>query len=285
VIEITETVVQSSRKTVVAAPSDITQIGTVAKYDVLKYLRNRRLLGMIAIAALVLLLITALPPLLGNSYADDADAFINTYASSVNILVIIGATLFAADAIVSEFQNHTGYLLFPKPVKKWVLLAGKFLASMGAMFLVLFIYYGVALILGLAITGGFSVLGVESLLLAMLYAVAALSVGYLISSIMKGTTGAQILTFALFLFIFSIVTQLLTMGNVEPWFIVSYASGVIGYTTQVPYPTGGTATGMGPLATSSYIPDIGVSVAVMVAYALVSLILAHYFFKRREMSA
>lgn len=284
-IEITETVVQSSKKTVAVAPSDVAQIGIVAKYDVLKYLRSRRLLGMIAIVALVILLVTALPPLLGESYSDDADAFMSTYAGFVAILVIVGATLFAGDAIVSEFQNRTGYLLFPKPVKRWVLLAGKFLASMGAMFLVLLVYYAIVLALGLVITGGFSVLGVESLLLAMLYSVAALSVGYLISSIMKGTTGAQVLTFALFLFIFSMVTQLLTMSDVKPWFIVTFASGVIGDITQEPYPVDRSSSGEGPFAVSSFVPDVGVSMAVMAAYALVSLMLTYYFFKRREMSA
>jgi len=273
-----------SRSTYVL-PSNASQIRIVMKYDFMKYLRNKRLAGMSAIVTLVLLLITALPPLLGNSYTDDANEFVNTYTSFVGVLIIIGATLFAGDAIVSEFQNRTGYLLFPKPVKKWVLLAGKFLASMGAMLLVLVLYYGVALLLGLAITGSFSVLGVESLLLAIMYATAAISVGFLISSVMKGTTGAQILTFALFLFIFNIITGIMTISDVEPWFIITYSSGAISYITQDPYPVTVTATGDGPMVMSSYVPDIDVAIAVMLAYALISLVLAHYFFRRREMSA
>jgi ABC-type transport system involved in multi-copper enzyme maturation permease subunit len=285
VIEITETVTRSSRKTVAVAPSDVAQIGIVARYDVLKYLRSRRLLGMVAIVVLVILLITALPPLLGESYPDGADAFMNMYAGYVAILVIVGATLFAGDAIVSEFQNRTGYLLFPKPVKRWALLAGKFLASMAAMFLVLLVYYAIVLALGLVITGGFSSLGVESLLLAMMYSVAALSVGYLISSIMRGTTGAQVLTFAMFLFIFTMVVRLLTVGDVKPWFVLTFAGDVIGYITLEPYPMEVTPAGEGPIAVSSFVPDVGVSMAVMVAYALASLMLTYFFFKRREMSA
>ena len=265
-IEITETVTRSSRKTVAVAPSDVAQIGIVAKYDVLKYLRSRRLLGMVAIVVLVILLITALPPLLGESYPDGADAFMNMYAGYVAILVIVGATLFAGDAIVSEFQNRTGYLLFPKPVKRWALLAGKFLASMAAMFLVLLVYYAIVLALGLVMTGGFSSLGVESFLLAMLYSIAALSVGYLISSIMSGTTGAQVLTFAMFLFIFTMVVRLLTVGDVKPWFILTFAGDVIGYITQEPYPVEATPTGEGPIAVSSFVPDVGVSLAGMGDY-------------------
>ncbi len=109
--------------------------------------------GMIAIEVLVLVLITAIPPLLGNSFGTNPDVFINVYANFTGLLAIIGATLFAGDAIVSEFQGRTGYLLFPNPVKRSVLLAGKFIASVGAMFIVLFVYYGSALVLDLVLTG------------------------------------------------------------------------------------------------------------------------------------
>lgn len=288
-MEMTETVSQKKKATPTVLPSDVQQVGMVAKYDILKHLRSRRLAGMIGIEALVLLMITVLPPLLGNEYASNADDFIGTYASFATILVVIGATLFAGDAIVSEFQGRTGFLLFPNPVKKWALLAGKFIASLGAMFLVLLTYYGVALILGLAITGEFSVLGVGSLLLAMLYSMAALAVGYLVSSIMKGATGALILTFALFLFIFSIISQMLSLGGVEPWFLINYAGGVIGYITEVPYPTSGSTSFGGEsgagFTMNTYIPDVGMSIVVMFAYFVVSLVLAYVFFKRREMAA
>ena len=284
----TETITKNWTRTNPITPSDIKQVGTIVKYDILKYLRSSRLLGMIAIEALVLLLITVLPPLLGNSYAKTADGFINSYTSFVSTLIIVGATLFAGDAIVSEFQGRTGYLLFPNPVKRWTFLAGKFIASVGVMFFVLIIYYGIALSLGLAITGGFSTLGVESLLIAMVYSVAALAIGYLISSIMKGSTGSLILTFALFLFIFNIVVNVLSLGKVDPWFIITFAGQTIGDITQVPYPSSGSSAGdvgRSPLSAGAYVPDVGVSILVLVVYAVAALLLSYYFFQKREMSA
>lgn len=286
----TETITKNWTKTNPNTPSDIKQVGTVVKYDILKYLRSSRLLGMIAIEALVLLLITVLPPLLGNSYAKTADGFINSYTSFVSTLIIVGATLFAGDAIVSEFQGRTGYLLFPNPVKRWTFLAGKFIASAGVMFFVLIIYYGIALSLGLAITGGFSTLGVESLLIAMVYSVAALAVGYLISSIMKGSTGSLILTFALFLFIFNIVENVLSISKVDPWFLITFAGQTIGNITQVPYPTGGSSNGAvggvpPSLNAGAFVADVGVSILVIMAYAVIALLLSYYFFQKREMSA
>ncbi|MCX6650943.1 MAG: ABC transporter permease [Methanomassiliicoccales archaeon] len=263
-------------------PSDAAQVVTVFKYDILKYLRSRRLMGMLAIDALVLLLITLLPPLLGSDYSDDADSFVRTYASFGTVLVVIGATFFAGDVIVSEFQNRTGFLLFPNPVKKGTLLIGKFLASVAAMFLVLVIYYGVALLLGVGITGGLSVNGVESLMLAMPYSVAALAVGYLISTVMKGSTGALILTFALFLFIFSIITSVLSASGVDPWFILSQAGQSI--TDVFGASTSDNGGGSG-FSMNSYSADTGVSIAVMLAYTIVALALTYVLFKRREMAA
>jgi len=288
VIKMTETINVEEKRSMGVLPSDIRQIAVVFKYDVLKYLRSRRLLGIVAIEALVLLLITALPPLLGNSYPSNSDDFMTRYASFTNLLIVIGATLFAGDAIVSEFQGRTGYLLFPKPVKRSVLLAGKFIASAAAMFLVVLVYYGVALLLDVGITGGFSTLGTESLLLALLYSVAALSIGYLVSAVMKGSTGSLILTFALFLFIFNILDTVLSAGGVKPWFMVSFASGTISDITVSPYPVDVIRSGVGirgALMSNTYVPDVGISIAVMVVYAVIAMVLCYWFFNRREMSA
>ena len=154
-------------------PSDIQQTRIVAKYDVLKYLRSNRLMGVIAIEALVLVLITVIPILLGKSLPSNKDDFVAVYVNFSSFLVVIGATLFAGDAIVSEFQGRTGFLLFPNPVRRSSILVGKFISAVEAMLLIIGIYYAVALILGVGFTGGFSMLGLYSMLLAMLYAVAA----------------------------------------------------------------------------------------------------------------
>ena len=276
--------VTERKRCLTTLPSDMDQIRVVAKYDILKYLRSKRLIGIIAIEVLVLVLITAIPPLLGNSFGKNPDVFINVYANFTGLLAVIGATLFAGDAIVSEFQGRTGYLLFPNPVKRSVLLAGKFIASVGAMFIVLFVYYGAALVLGLVLTGGFSTLGVESLLLAMLASIGALAIGYLISSVMKGSTGALILTFALFLFIFTIIQSILSVSNVNPWFVYTFAANTVLEITVSPYPVTTVTTG-GGMTITNYVPDVGVSIAVMVAYTAVALVLTYFFFKRREMSA
>ena len=269
-------------------PSDVKQIGVVAKYDVLKYLRSQRLLGILIVEAIVLVAITAL--LATSNAPKTADKVVGEYAGFASILIVIGATLFGGDAIVSEYQGRTGYLLFPNPIKKISIFAGKFISAVAAMGLILLIYYAVALLAGVVMGNGFSTLGLQSLGLAMLYGISALAVAFLISSIMKGTAGALILTFALFFFVFNIITSLIgVLGGIKPWFMVDFAGSTLSYITTEPYPQDVVVPypipGAGSMDVYYFYPDVAISIAVMIVYAIVALALAYLFFHRREMSA
>jgi ABC-2 type transport system permease protein len=272
-----------------ALPTDLQQVKVVAKYDILKYLRSRRLLGLMIIEALVLALITVLVGTSDRPYT--VNEVIGQYTGFVSILIILGATLFGGDAIVSEYQGRTGFLLFPNPVKKISILLGKFASSVAAMSLVLVIYYVVAIVAGLVMgSGSMSDRVFASLGLALLYGIAAISVAFLVSSIMKGSTGALILTFALFFLIFSIITSLIgELGGVKPWFMLDFAGGTVSYIMSDPYPVDSSMSfdlGDGlSFTTYLFYPEVYLSIGVMVAYAVIAMVLAYVFFRRREMSA
>lgn len=272
-----------------ALPTDLQQVKVVAKYDILKYLRSRRLLGLLIIEALVLALITVLVGTSDRPYT--VNEVIGQYTGFVSILIILGATLFGGDAIVSEYQGRTGFLLFPNPVKKISILLGKFASSVAAMSLVLVIYYVVAIVAGLVMgSGSMSDRVFASLGLALLYGIAAISVAFLVSSIMKGSTGALILTFALFFLIFSIITSLIgELGGVKPWFMLDFAGGTVSYIMSDPYPVDSSMSfdlGDGlSFTTYLFYPEVYLSIGVMVAYAVIAMVLAYVFFRRREMSA
>lgn len=273
-----------------ALPSDVKQAGIIAKYDILKFLRSRRLLGMLIIEALVLVLITALL-VTSDRPTMSFDEVGREYVGFTSILIVIAATLFGGDAIVSEFQTRTGYLLFPNPVKRWSILAGKFVSASGAMVLVLVIYYAVALAAGLIVgDGGASLLMAYSFLLAVLYGLSALAVAFLISSVMKGTAGSLILTFAIFFFVFSIAGSLIgALGGVKPWFIPTFAGETLSYIMYTPYPAdrimSTPITETASFDTYLFYPDPWLSVGVLIAYTAVPLLLAYLFFRRREMAA
>lgn len=284
----TESSVEAVAHRTKVLPSDLKQIGVVAKYDVLKYLRSQRLLGILIIEAIVLVAITVL--LATSSTPKTADKVVGEYAGFANILIVIGATLFGGDAIVSEYQGRTGYLLFPNPIKKVSIFVGKFISAVAAMGLILLIYYGVALLAGAVMGNGLSTLGLQSLGLAMLYGVSALAVAFLVSSIMKGTAGAMILTFALFFFVFNIITSLVgALGGIKPWFMVDFAGSTMSYITTEPYPQDDVYSfnvpGGGSMVFYSFYPDVAISIVVMIVYAIAALVIAYLLFHRREMSA
>lgn len=268
-------------------PSDLQQVRTVIKYDILKHLRSRRLLGMLVIEALVLALIAAL------ALGQPAQPFTSTmggFAGLASTLIIIAATLFAGDAIVSEFQGRTGYLLFPNPVKRSSLFLGKFLSVALAMVLVVLIYYAVAIGLSAAISSDVQHLDLAfmSLGLALLYSLAAAGLGLLISSFMKGGTGAIILTFFMLFMILPSVDSIFQLTeDLAPTPSLTYASMAISSVMSVPYPPETVLMDLGVGGFKFYLhtPPLLTAVAVMAAWTVATLALAFLLFRRREMAA
>ncbi|MCJ2556779.1 MAG: ABC transporter permease subunit, partial [Candidatus Thermoplasmatota archaeon] len=190
-------------------------------------------------------------------------------------------TFFGSDALVTEFRQRTGFVVFPNPVRRLVIGLGKFSASMIASFFVISIYYG---LIALFVGGLYKAVNVElvySFLIAIMYLSAAVGVAYFVSSVMKGTVGSTLLTFFLFLLILPMVGGALMLADVEPWFLVTHGGEAITYVMDPGYLPGKVCPVGSPMC--FFIPDIYVSVAVMAVYLIIFLILAFFMFNRREM--
>lgn len=268
-----------------ALPSDLSQARTVVRYDILKHFRSRRLISMLIIEGAVLALITALLVFQDERPFNETMA---SYAAWASTLVAIGATLFAGDAIVSEFQSRTGFLLFPNPVKRSALFLGKFLAAALIMILVMIIYFGVAIGVSMAISTNLDHLELSfySLGLAMLYSIAAVALAILISSFMKGSTGALILTFFLLFMILPLVDGLFVLvKDFAPTPSLTYAAGAISAILTTPYPLETEAIVSEGMTIYIHTPPVEMAVLVMAAWTVVTVVLAYFLFKRREMAA
>jgi ABC-2 type transport system permease protein len=266
-------------------PNDFQQMLLVIRYETLKYLRSKRLIAMLIILALIIGLITAVRPAVGINYPSNPLDFAVIYIEFAGILAFLCFAFFGADAIVSEFQHKTGYLLFPNPLKKFVIFNGKFIASFLSSILVIGIYYAVIVILTATITKSFAGEIVLSFLFCMLYLLSGLSIAYLISSIMKGTTGATVLTFFLFFMILPIIDQMLTIAKVKPWASLTFSSMIISTVLIVPYPADnleGIPMG-GGLTFPLFYPEIALSILVMFFYLVIAFFLAFFIFSKREM--
>lgn len=276
-------------------PSDGRQVMTVAYYELYKYVRSARMVGIFALAALIIALILIIPPALGQEYPKDPAYFAQRFFLWSSVLIVVGATLFAGDSLASEFQSRTGYLMFPNPVKRWVYFTGKLLASLLTMSFVISVFYIVVSLLTIWHSQSFSDLTYRSFGLSLLYIVAAVGVGYLVSAIMKGATGALIFTFAILFLIFPILDGVLSFAGAKPVFSVTFSAEAISYIMQTPYPTDqkltlptGGAFGEGGGSTVqvwNYYPDVSTAALVMVIYALVAIAAALVIFHRREMAA
>ena len=213
-----------------------------------------------------------------------AEGFDSNFIGFVSILIIICATLFAADSLAGEFQNKTGYLLFPNAVKRSTLFVGKFAASASMGLLILGLFYGV-----LAVLSFISVRGVDddfllSFLFAVEYMLAASAIAYFISSLLKGTTGAIVLTFFLLFMILPIVDGMSMFSGVKIEASVTFAAGAISYVLLDPYPVDSTMdVGMG-FTVHSFYPSPESAAVVMLVYMLVACALSMVLFKRKQLA-
>jgi len=266
-------------------PSDLAQVFTIAKYDLLKHFRARRMIGMVAIVTIVIVL-AALLIGFGDGEKGSVNDIVRRYSGFTTILIILCATLFGGDAIVSEFQGRTGYLLFPNPVRRSSILLGKYLSACMVTIVMLVAYYAGALVVGLAFGDGSPAIRiVYSLGLAILYGMSAMAVAFMISSFMRGATGSLILTFAMFLFIFSIIESLIGgFGRVDPWWLLSYAGNTSYLAMDDPYPVSHMEY-IGDYEIYVPVPQIWISVGVMVLWMMAALMLSYLFFRYREMSS
>jgi len=216
-------------------------------------------------------------------WAVSTQSFAMLFMNFVNFLVIICATFFGADSIVSEYQNRTGYLIFPNPVKRSTLFFGKYAASMSAAVLVVGLFYVGIVSLSLITLGdldkGFGL----SFAFAVEYLIAAIAIAYLVSSILKGSTGALVLTFFLFLLILPIIDGVSLFTNTKIEWSLTFAAGVLMFILQHPYPVDQSQAIPGFGNFGVFYPSPEMAAIVMAVYAVVAMALALVLFKRKQL--
>lgn len=211
------------------------------------------------------------------------ESFMTLFLNFASFLIIICATFFGADAIVSEFQNRTGYLVFPNPIKRSVLFLGKFFASITAGLIVVTLFYVVLIALSMVSARGIDDDTLLSFAYSVEYLVAVMAVAYLISSILKGSTGATVLTFFMFIMILPIIDSVSMFSGVKIEGSLTFSANAITYILVDPYPVD-EAVEMGGFRFNSFYPDQVLAAVVMMAYALVSVAMAMFLFNRKQLA-
>jgi len=266
-------------------PSDLLQTFIVWEYESLKHLRSYRFLGSIAIAFAVVMLVYLGPILTGDGYDGvETAAFASNFVQFSRMLIIICATLFGADAIVGEFQNRTGHTVLSSAVRRTYVYAGKFIASaILGLFVVITFYASVGILSWLTI-GGVD----DNFTVSFAYAVglllATIAVTYLISTVMKSTTGAAVLSFFLLILVLPVVDMMVSYAGVRPEGSLTFSAGVVEYVLADPYPVD-TTVSMHGMTVNQFIPDPALAAVVFLMYGVLTLTMGVLLFRRRQLSA
>ena len=268
-------------------PGSIAQVGVMTKYELLTYFRSRRFFILLIIGLIISSILTALVAYYGvSSFAPNALGFYSFWwGNSVTLVVILSGIFFGGDAISGEFQNKTGYFLVGNPLRRSSIYIGKWIAALTASLIILAIYAAIAIGNGIYYFGTnipyqFS----ESLIFSILYLIAVLGFTFFFSSLFKSSSMSILVTAILFLFAFSLIQVIVsTLAQVEPWFIITYGSGIIGNVLTDPYPTTQTVRGGFRGDTSRvFAVSIPEGIAILVGYFLITAVIGLLLFERKE---
>ena len=271
-------------------PSSVQQVGIITRYEMRNYFRSRRFLVLLIITLAIAALLTYAIWHTGiSNFASKPLQFYSGWWSfSANLLVVFCAVFFGGDAISGEFQNKTGYFLVGNPIRRSSIYIGKWIAAFIASVIIIGIFTAITIVNGFGYFG--AILPnrfIEGFAFTILYLIAALGFTFFFSSVFKSSAMSILVTVILLLFGFSLIDTLLTnLIHIEPWFSLSYGSGIVSNVMSVPYPQHIVSVhvgpgGGGPLLTS-YNATIFQGITIMIAYFVATAVIGLLLFERKE---
>jgi len=263
-------------------PSPVSQSLIIARYELLMYLRSKKILGIVAITVIFSVLFIELFENIGTEGLQILGFDLALPISFVTFLIVIVAAFFGSSSISSEFNQKTGYVLFSNPVSRTSIWFGKFIAAEIIVFSVVILYYFI-IVSYIAISYEVPIQIITSLLFSFLYSIMIMSVAFLISSIFRGQTSSTMLVFALFLIMFPMFDGIMMLNGEKPWFTPTFSSGIIKQALTVSTPIGANIMNI-PFFTNSFVPKIVDSLVVMTSYIVTCSVLSIFIFKRKELT-
>jgi ABC-2 type transport system permease protein len=264
--------------------NDLKQLTIVARYELLKHFRRRRLFAVLIITFALAALYLIIPPVLGIDYPENAKSFAGNFFGQTTLFIVIAGAFFAGDAISSEFEHRTGYIIFANPTKRVVFVLGKYLGAFLSILAVVILYYLIGLASMLGLYGSVPIEIAPSLGFSLLYVCSVLGLTFFFSSIFRGSIGATLLSFFLLFMILPIISSVVgSFGGNEPWYMVTYAAGII--TTVFNPPAQRHVVQVSErMSLHIWSPDFVISVFVMFAYFIIPLILSIFITNKKEMA-
>jgi ABC-2 type transport system permease protein len=272
-------------------PSRIKQAVTITKYELLNDFASRRFFVLLAIALSISVVMTLAVAFEGVSgFGSTPVAFYSAWyfgGITSTYLAVFCAIFFGGDAISGEFQNKSGYFLVGNPVSRSAIYVGKYLGALAASSMIVGLFTIVTLAngafyFGVGSNNALPIQFTESFLFQIVFLVSALALTFFFSSLFKNSSTSILVTAILLFFGFFILVALIG-GRVEPWFLLTYGSDIIGEVLNPSgYPMHVSKSASG--STTVFNATVPEGLAIMGVYFLVTFVVGLLLFERKEFS-
>jgi len=263
-------------------PSDQRQLITATQRQFRFYRQTLRfygLLGFVLLVSVAFLVVT----IVKDSNSGTAPDYLASLLGTIQVFGIIICAFIGGDAIAMDFGGGTGYYVLVLPVRRSVLLLGRYIAAFAVSFLLILVVYLMAILGTVYFYGVGGVpwdLVVQSLALSALYAAAIVATAFFLSSLFRSPAMSMITTVLILFLGLDIADEIVQVSGYEPWYSIYYAGQVIS-TVISPVPHKMTV-GMGRFEFVTYSPYIWEGALIMLGYLVVFLPLSLFLYNRKE---
>ncbi len=211
--------------------------------------------------------------------------YLSNYLVYTGLFVVLAAAFFGGDALSVDFSTGAGYYMLVLPIRRSVLLAGRYAAATLVTLAVIGVYYVFGTVGAVYFFGAASVpwtLLAGSLGIAIVFALAALSVAFCVSAFVRSPSAGVLVTVLALYVGFVTLQATMELAGVEPWFSLSYAGGAMAAVLDTDF----VHVQAVPLGEDQYYTiwsaTVAEGLAIMAAYIAVFLPLSAYLYQRKE---
>jgi len=270
--------------------SDLEAWRFITVHQLQHYLRTNRFLGLMAFVAFISALTLALQVDAGVATIRvqqlyRSSEYLSNFLAYAGLWIILSAAFFGGDALSVDFSTGAGYYILVLPIRRSVLLAGRYTAATLVTLAIVAVYYlfgtaGAVYFFGLSAIPWTPV--AESLGLAAVFALAALGVAFCVSAFIRSPAAGVLITVLLLYVVFTTLQGVVELAGIEPWFSLTYAGGAMAAVLDTDFIHFQTV----PLGEDQYYTiwsaSVGEGLEIMLAYVAIFLPLTAYLYQREE---
>ena len=270
--------------------SDFEQWRIATVHQLQHYLRTYRFLGLLGFVTLISLLSLVLQIDAGTAAIRvqqlyRSSEYISNFLVYTGLWIILAAAFFGGDALSVDFSTGAGYFTLVLPIRRWVLLAGRYTAATLVTLAIVAVYYAFGTVGAVYFFGGSTIpwsLVAESLGIAALFTLAAISVAFCVSAFIRSPSAGVLVTLLALYVGFTVLQSVVELAGVEPWFSLPYAGGAMAAILDTDFVHQQNV----PLGASQYytiwVATVTEGLAIMAGYIAVFLPLSTYLYQRKE---